>query len=147
MPMLTSARGTPAHRSVPASISPLTTEPKTNVDPVDVLYSFREERDETLTIVAHAGKRSFDIAALHHAQTESPAIEFRTRTALMLTTLEKLCAVITKLVVLPATAERSCLVCGCTEDNCRQCTRRTGKPCHWIARRLCSACAEEGGAL
>lgn len=38
-------------------------------------------------------------------------------------------------------APRRCRVCGCTEDDCRQCIERTGEPCHWIERDLCSACA------
>jgi hypothetical protein len=38
-------------------------------------------------------------------------------------------------------SERSCRVCGCTEDDCSGCIERTGKPCHWVAEDLCSACA------
>ena len=42
---------------------------------------------------------------------------------------------------------RSCRVCGCTDDDCRQCIGKTGRPCHWVEEDLCSACAEgsEGG--
>jgi hypothetical protein len=37
---------------------------------------------------------------------------------------------------------RSCRICHCTEDDCRQCIEETGKPCSWIAGEpdLCSAC-------
>jgi hypothetical protein len=38
------------------------------------------------------------------------------------------------------TKERSCRVCGCTENDCRQCVEKTGKPCCWVAEDLCSAC-------
>lgn len=34
---------------------------------------------------------------------------------------------------------RSCIVCGCTDDNA--CVDPvTDEPCHWVAPRLCSAC-------
>lgn len=33
-----------------------------------------------------------------------------------------------------------CRVCGCTDDDCRQCIAVTGRPCHWVAPDLCSAC-------
>lgn len=36
--------------------------------------------------------------------------------------------------------ERSCRVCGCTQDNCQQCIEKTGEPCHWVEEDLCSAC-------
>ena len=35
---------------------------------------------------------------------------------------------------------RECRVCGCTEDNCKQCVKKTGEPCHWVEWDLCSAC-------
>jgi hypothetical protein len=35
----------------------------------------------------------------------------------------------------------TCRVCGCTDDNCRQCIEKTGGPCHWVEDDLCSACA------
>ncbi|MGN6435976.1 MAG: PRTRC system protein E [Agriterribacter sp.] len=35
---------------------------------------------------------------------------------------------------------RKCRVCGCTDDDCRQCIKKTGKPCHWVEADLCSAC-------
>ena len=36
---------------------------------------------------------------------------------------------------------RRCRVCDCTDDDCSGCVRRTGAPCHWVGRNLCSACA------
>lgn len=33
-----------------------------------------------------------------------------------------------------------CRVCGCTDDNCRQCIEKTGQPCYWVEEDLCSAC-------
>lgn len=38
---------------------------------------------------------------------------------------------------------RKCRVCGCTEDDCRQCIEKTGEPCYWAEEDLCSACQEE----
>lgn len=38
--------------------------------------------------------------------------------------------------------KRRCRICGCTDDDCRQCFEKTGKPCYWIEPDLCSACAE-----
>lgn len=38
------------------------------------------------------------------------------------------------------TLHRKCRVCGCTDDDCRQCIERTGKPCSWVEPDLCSAC-------
>lgn len=38
------------------------------------------------------------------------------------------------------TEKRKCRVCGCTDDNCRQCVERTGHPCSWVEDDLCSAC-------
>lgn len=35
-----------------------------------------------------------------------------------------------------------CRVCGCTDEDCRQCITKTGKPCCWVEADLCSACAE-----
>lgn len=37
---------------------------------------------------------------------------------------------------------RSCRVCGCTQNDCRQCIEKTGSPCHWVEDDLCSACVE-----
>lgn len=37
--------------------------------------------------------------------------------------------------------ERTCVVCGCTEDDCSDCMRRTGQPCYWVGEDLCSACS------
>lgn len=36
-----------------------------------------------------------------------------------------------------------CRVCGCTNDDCRQCIAKTGEPCYWVEADLCSACAAE----
>jgi hypothetical protein len=33
-----------------------------------------------------------------------------------------------------------CRVCKCTDDDCSQCIAKTGEPCHWVERDLCSAC-------
>ena len=41
--------------------------------------------------------------------------------------------------------EPRCLVCGCTENDCSECIRRTGEPCTWIKPGLCSACAPTKG--
>ena len=35
---------------------------------------------------------------------------------------------------------RSCRLCGCTDLDCRGCIERTGEPCYWVERDLCSAC-------
>lgn len=35
----------------------------------------------------------------------------------------------------------ACRVCGCTDKDCSGCIARTGRPCHWVERDLCSACA------
>ena len=40
--------------------------------------------------------------------------------------------------------ERRCRVCGCTEDDCSACIKKTGHPCHWVDDDLCSACAGNG---
>lgn len=42
---------------------------------------------------------------------------------------------------------RRCRICGCTEQDCRQCITKTGEPCHWVEEDLCSACdgSVEGG--
>lgn len=38
------------------------------------------------------------------------------------------------------TPVRACRVCGCTDDDCSRCIRKTGAPCSWVAENLCSAC-------
>lgn len=48
---------------------------------------------------------------------------------------------------LVAAMVRVCRVCGCTDDDCRQCIERTGAPCHWVTHDLCSACDPLGGIL
>lgn len=35
---------------------------------------------------------------------------------------------------------RTCRICGCTDDDCAQCIALTGAPCWWIALDICSAC-------
>lgn len=35
---------------------------------------------------------------------------------------------------------RTCRVCGCTDQDCRQCIQKTGSPCYWVGADLCSAC-------
>lgn len=37
---------------------------------------------------------------------------------------------------------RRCISCGCTDDDCRKCIRKTGAPCWWVRRDLCSACVD-----
>lgn len=39
-----------------------------------------------------------------------------------------------------------CRVCGCTDDDCRQCIEATGSPCEWTdaTQTLCSRCAASG---
>jgi len=43
----------------------------------------------------------------------------------------------------------TCKMCGCTDNDCRVCIRRTGAPCHWINdhHTICSACVEENKDL
>jgi len=36
--------------------------------------------------------------------------------------------------------KKKCRVCGCTDDDCRQCVEKTGKPCYWVKSDLCSTC-------
>lgn len=38
---------------------------------------------------------------------------------------------------------RKCRLCGCTAEDCSQCIKKTGEPCHWVEFDLCSACVEE----
>lgn len=37
----------------------------------------------------------------------------------------------------------SCRICGCTDDNCTECVRKTGESCYWVEPGLCSACAPD----
>jgi len=37
-----------------------------------------------------------------------------------------------------------CRECGCTDDNCDGCVERTGGPCSWVEKDLCSACVPPG---
>lgn len=41
---------------------------------------------------------------------------------------------------------QTCRVCGCTDDDCSACARRTGVPCHWVEPDLCSACVTPAAA-
>jgi hypothetical protein len=43
--------------------------------------------------------------------------------------------------------KRTCRVCGCTDDNCRQCIEKRGYPCVWVEDDLCSSCAIDMGLL
>lgn len=36
-----------------------------------------------------------------------------------------------------------CRKCGCTDDDCRHCIEKTGRPCSWVDDGLCSACARQ----
>jgi hypothetical protein len=45
----------------------------------------------------------------------------------------------------PAPRERACRVCGCTDEDCSGCIERTGEPCSWVEKDLCSACVGGGG--
>jgi len=39
--------------------------------------------------------------------------------------------------------DQQCMLCGCTDDDCRQCVEVQGRPCYWIAKNICSRCAIE----
>jgi hypothetical protein len=47
---------------------------------------------------------------------------------------------------LVASMIRKCRVCGCTDNDCRQCIAKTGGPCIWVTPDLCSACEERDAA-
>lgn len=36
----------------------------------------------------------------------------------------------------------ACRKCGCTDTDCAGCIERTGAPCSWVERDLCSACSD-----
>lgn len=38
---------------------------------------------------------------------------------------------------------QTCRVCGCTDNDCRQCIEKTGYPCMWVEKDLCSACEDK----
>ena len=38
---------------------------------------------------------------------------------------------------------RACRTCGCTDADCSGCIEKTGEPCTWVKRDLCSACSED----
>jgi hypothetical protein len=44
------------------------------------------------------------------------------------------------------TNTRTCRVCGCTDEDCSGCVKKTGQPCYWVATDLCSACVPEATA-
>jgi hypothetical protein len=44
-------------------------------------------------------------------------------------------------LMVAASHEFRCRLCGCTETDCRGCIERTGAPCYWVDVNLCSACA------
>jgi hypothetical protein len=52
-----------------------------------------------------------------------------------------------KRLPLVAAMLRACRVCGCTDQDCRQCIARTGQPCRWVDTNLCSACEKSGEPL
>ena len=39
--------------------------------------------------------------------------------------------------------KQRCRICGCTDDDCSGCIKRTGQPCYWVKDDLCSACQSE----
>ena len=39
--------------------------------------------------------------------------------------------------------KRKCKVCGCTDDDCRQCIEAQGFACYWVEPDLCSRCESE----
>lgn len=61
---------------------------------------------------------------------------------------KKICKEMIKMIEERETTEvRKCRVCGCTDEDCRQCIKKTGHPCHWVERDLCSACVQENQFL
>ena len=40
----------------------------------------------------------------------------------------------------PGLPIRTCRICGCTDEDCSACIEKTGIPCHWVEKDLCSAC-------
>lgn len=51
----------------------------------------------------------------------------------------------------PPSDTRRCLFCGCTEDDCRGCAKRTAGPCGWLRLgppiTVCTACERFAGVL
>lgn len=39
----------------------------------------------------------------------------------------------------------TCSICGCTDDNCNQCVKKSGNPCFWVdaGHEICSVCYDE----
>lgn len=48
-------------------------------------------------------------------------------------------------ICIPAEPEGTCVICGCTDENCSQCIEKTGAACAWLDHEemICSACAFE----
>ena len=46
---------------------------------------------------------------------------------------------------MPKPKIRKCRVCGCTDNDCRQCIKKTGYACSWVEKDLCSACVDSQG--
>ena len=38
----------------------------------------------------------------------------------------------------------TCNICGCTDNDCTECIKKTGKPCFWLnsEKTICSACLD-----
>ena len=49
---------------------------------------------------------------------------------------------VTAIGPIPVGEIQKCRVCGCTANDCRQCVAKTGHPCYWVEKDLCSACQE-----
>ncbi len=41
----------------------------------------------------------------------------------------------------PKKPVKTCKECGCTDKDCKACIEKTGEPCFWVEKDLCSACA------
>lgn len=39
-----------------------------------------------------------------------------------------------------ATSLFRCIRCGCTDDDCSECVKALGHPCHWVFPNGCSRC-------
>lgn len=52
-------------------------------------------------------------------------------------------AAVRTLFLIPGADGQRCRVCGCTEEDCRQCIEVTGQPCSWVEIDLCSRCDTE----
>ncbi|MFN0068787.1 MAG: hypothetical protein ACKVYV_14260 [Limisphaerales bacterium] len=101
----------------------------------------RDQARRAVRVKITARRKSFlgfevigpDGKTLHHSPTKIGALTYlwaRLRRA----------PVVYRVAVTPA---GTCRVCGCTDDDCRQCIERTGQPCSWANAQhtLCTACA------